>query len=137
MTCAVAPDGSVYPCAFLCTSTFLAGNVSLEPLSAIFHSSPVLERFRQLEVGSCRVCDRFSACHGGCPAIAHFLTGSPDQADPECLRAATSAHEVVPAEEPASAVEAGPTVEASRAHSAAAAVEATPAQEAMPVQEVA
>jgi mycofactocin radical SAM maturase len=137
MTCAVGPDGAVYPCAFLCTSPFLAGNVTSKPFSAIFHSSPVLERFRRLEVDSCRVCDRFSACHGGCPAIAHFLTGSPDQADPECLRAATSAHDVVPAEEPASAVEAGATTEASRAQSAAAAVEATPAQEAILVQEVA
>ena len=28
MTCAVAPDGSVYPCAFLCDPAFLAGNVT-------------------------------------------------------------------------------------------------------------
>ena len=32
MTCAVAPDGGVYPCAFLCDPAFLAGNVTLEPL---------------------------------------------------------------------------------------------------------
>ena len=28
MTCAVAPNGDVYPCAFLCDPAFLAGNVA-------------------------------------------------------------------------------------------------------------
>lgn len=86
MTCAVAPDGSVYPCAFLSVPAFLAGNVKAEPLSAIFSRSSVLERFRELEVEACRTCDRFSMCHGGCPAIAYFLTGSMDLPDPECLQ---------------------------------------------------
>lgn len=94
MTCAVAPDGSVYPCAFLCSPEFYAGNVTSTPLSVIFGSSPVFERFRTLEVHSCRSCDRFSVCHGGCPAIAHFLTKSVDLPDPECLRAVVSAEEV-------------------------------------------
>jgi mycofactocin radical SAM maturase len=94
MTCAVAPDGSVYPCAFLCVPEFLAGNVTSTPLSAIFDSSPVFERLRGLEVESCRACDRFSVCHGGCPAIAYFLTESMELADPECLRAVASAKEV-------------------------------------------
>ncbi len=87
MTCAVAPDGSVYPCAFLCDPAFLAGNVTLEPLSAIFLSSPVLARFREIEPEACRGCDRFSVCHGGCPAVAYFLTQSTGLPDPECLRA--------------------------------------------------
>jgi mycofactocin radical SAM maturase len=91
MTCAVAPDGSVYPCAFLSDPAFLAGNVTVEPLSAIFGSSPVLERFREPGVESCRLCDRFSICHGGCPAVAWFLTESVGLPDPECLRAALPA----------------------------------------------
>jgi [mycofactocin precursor peptide]-tyrosine decarboxylase / 3-amino-5-[(4-hydroxyphenyl)methyl]-4,4-dimethylpyrrolidin-2-one synthase len=91
MTCAVAPDGGVYPCAFLCHPPFLAGNVTLEPLEKIFRSSPVLQRFRELEVDSCRICDRFSVCHGGCPAVAYFFTQSLDQPDPECLCAAAAA----------------------------------------------
>ncbi len=94
MTCAVAPDGGVYPGAFLCDPAFLAGNVASEPLSTIFASSPVLERFRQLEVEACRGCDRFSTCHGGCPAVAYFLTRSTALPDPECLRAAMPAKEV-------------------------------------------
>jgi mycofactocin biosynthetic radical S-adenosylmethionine protein MftC len=94
MTCAVAPDGRVYPCAFLCDPAFLAGNVTAEPLSAIFASSPVFERFRGLEVETCRVCDRFAVCHGGCPAVGYFLTDSMGLPDPECLRAVAPAKEV-------------------------------------------
>lgn len=86
MTCAIAPDGSVYPCAFLCDPEFLAGNVTDTPLAAIFETSPVLAAFRKLEVESCRGCDRFGVCHGGCPAIGYFLTRSVGSPDPECLR---------------------------------------------------
>jgi mycofactocin radical SAM maturase len=111
MTCAVAPDGSVYPCAFLCDPAFYAGNVTAEPLSAIFGSSPAFERFRELEVETCRVCDRFSVCHGGCPAVAYYLTQSMGLPDPECLRAAApatapmAAHGPVPADQTAPAKE--------------------------------
>jgi mycofactocin radical SAM maturase len=91
MTCAVAPDGSVYPCAFLCDPAFYCGNVTKQALSALWAESPVLERFRGLEVQSCRDCGRFSMCHGGCPAVAYFLTESMGLPDPECLRAATAA----------------------------------------------
>jgi mycofactocin radical SAM maturase len=103
MTCAVAPDGSVYPCAFLCAPAFLAGNVTARPLSEIFASSPVFEQFRALEVAACRTCDRFSLCHGGCPAIAYFVADSSDAPDPECLRAVAPARQglraMVPAQE--------------------------------------
>ena len=88
MTCAVAPDGGVYPCAFLTDPAFLVGNVAEQPLSAIFADSPVLEAFRGLEVESCRDCERFSVCHGGCPAIGYFLTHAIGSPDPECLRSA-------------------------------------------------
>ena len=94
MTCAVAPDGGVYPCAFLSDPVFHAGNVTVEPLSLIFRSSPVLERFRELDVEACHSCDRFSVCHGGCPAVASFVTESLGLPDPECLRAAAPAREV-------------------------------------------
>jgi radical SAM protein with 4Fe4S-binding SPASM domain len=119
MTCAVAPDGSVYPCGFLCAPAFLAGNVTAEPFAAIFRFSPVLERFRELEVDTCRTCDRFSVCHGGCPAVACFLTESLDRPDPECLRA------VVPVTKAVPVTEAMPVKEA------------VPVREAIPAQEVA
>jgi mycofactocin biosynthetic radical S-adenosylmethionine protein MftC len=94
MTCAIAPDGQVYPCAFLSDPAFLAGNVRAEGLAAIFRCSPAFVRLRELEVESCRSCDRFSLCHGGCPAIAHFLTRRLGLPDPECLRAVLPAKEV-------------------------------------------
>jgi mycofactocin radical SAM maturase len=91
MTCAVAPDGSVYPCAFLSDPAFLAGNATAESLADIFAYSPVFRRFRELEVASCRGCDRFAICHGGCPAVGYFLTESMGLPDPECLRAVVPA----------------------------------------------
>lgn len=95
MTCAITPAGDVYPCAFLCAPGFWAGSVRTQSFAEIFHTSAVLERFRQLEVQSCRSCGRFSVCHGGCPAVAYFLTDSLDFPDPECLRAAVSVEEVL------------------------------------------
>jgi mycofactocin radical SAM maturase len=99
MTLALAPDGSVYPCAFLSDPAFRAGHVGdgpvdgaaagAAPLADLFAHAPVLERLRDLEVASCRSCDRFSVCHGGCPAVAYFLTHSIGLPDPECLRAAS------------------------------------------------
>jgi [mycofactocin precursor peptide]-tyrosine decarboxylase / 3-amino-5-[(4-hydroxyphenyl)methyl]-4,4-dimethylpyrrolidin-2-one synthase len=96
MTLAIAPDGSVYPCAFLSDPVFLAGHVGRGSLADVFAGAPVLERLRELEVASCRACDRFSVCHGGCPAVAYFLTNSIGLPDPECLRAATDQPSPVP-----------------------------------------
>ena len=97
MTCAVAPDGSVYPCAFLADAAFLSGNVTKEPLWDIFRTSPVFQRFRDLEVAACKGCDRFSICHGGCPAVGYFLTESMGLPDPECLRAVEASGGASPA----------------------------------------
>ena len=94
MTCAVAPDGGVYPCAFLADPAFLAGTVVEERLGDIFRASPVFAGFRDLEVEACRGCGRFSICNGGCPAVGYFLTESMGLPDPECLRAVETAREV-------------------------------------------
>ena len=88
MTCAVGPDGSVFPCAFLCEPTFLAGNVAQESLASIFEHAPIMGVMRDLEVEPCQTCDRFSLCNGGCPAVAHFVSASLGLPDPECLRVA-------------------------------------------------
>ena len=88
MTCAVAPDGSVFPCAFLCEPAFLAGNVAQESLASIFEHAPIMGVMRDLEVEPCQTCDRFSLCNGGCPAVAHFVSASLGLPDPECLRVA-------------------------------------------------
>ncbi len=85
MTLSVAPDGNIYPCAFLQDEKFLAGNVTVDALSAIWQNSPVFQSIRSIAIESCRRCPRFSLCHGGCPAVAYFLTDSLHYHDPECL----------------------------------------------------
>jgi len=94
MTCAVGPDGSVFPCAFLCEPAFLAGNVTDEPLASIFAHAPIMQVLRGLEVEPCHTCDRFALCNGGCPAVAYFVTESLGLPDPECLRVAIPRIEV-------------------------------------------
>lgn len=85
MTCSVASDGGVYPCAFLQDERFLSGNVTTDALGSIWHHSPVFRTLRSIAIESCRNCPRFHLCHGGCPAVAFFLTDSLLYHDPECL----------------------------------------------------
>jgi len=85
MTLSITPDGSIYPCAFLQDEKFLAGNVTADALGSIWHTSPVFQSMRSIAIESCRRCARFSLCHGGCPAVAYFLTNSLHYHDPECL----------------------------------------------------
>jgi mycofactocin radical SAM maturase len=88
MTMSIAPDGSVYPCAFLSDPAFLAGNVTDASPVSIFRDSEVFCRLRETDVGSCKSCTRFSVCNGGCPAVAYFVTRSLGACDPECLQKA-------------------------------------------------
>jgi radical SAM protein with 4Fe4S-binding SPASM domain len=85
MTCSVSPDGSVYPCAFLQDSPFLAGKITEESLESIWQNAPVFHTLRAVRIASCERCARFNLCHGGCPAVAYYLTSALDRADPECL----------------------------------------------------
>jgi len=85
MTLCVIPDGTVYPCAFLQEPSLIAGNITREPLKAIWENAPSLAALRNIRVESCETCNRFNLCHGGCPAVAHFLTRSFEHADPECM----------------------------------------------------
>jgi len=85
MTCSVSPDGSVYPCAFLQDKRFLAGNILNDSLSSIWKNAKAFHIMRSIHVESCRNCQRFHICHGGCPAVAFFMTQSLEYHDPECL----------------------------------------------------
>jgi radical SAM protein with 4Fe4S-binding SPASM domain len=88
MTCSVSPDGTVYPCAFLQDEFFKAGNITTgQSLESIWREAPVFNMLRQIHIGSCESCTRFNLCHGGCPAVAYFLTSSLDSPDPECMAA--------------------------------------------------
>jgi len=85
MTCSVSPDGTVYPCAFLQDEFFKSGNITREPLESIWLDAPVFAMLREIRIESCKSCTRFNLCHGGCPAVAYFLTRSLNQPDPECM----------------------------------------------------
>ena len=91
MTMAIAPDGSVYPCAFLTDPAFLSGDAAVDSPVAVFRESEVFARFRANDSAACGGCSRFSLCHGGCPAVAWFVARSLDAGDPECLMAALGA----------------------------------------------
>lgn len=85
MTCCLAPGGEVYPCAFLQEEQFMAGNIHEQTLDEIWHTSPIFQNFRSLEVASCHSCHRFDSCRGGCPAVAYHMYHDLSQPDPECL----------------------------------------------------
>lgn len=85
MTCCVAPDGKVYPCAFLQEQTFFAGNIRSQSFKSIWDESAVFMRFRRLDVLACMSCYRFESCRGGCPAMAYHTYNDINMPDPECL----------------------------------------------------
>ena len=85
MTCSVFPDGSVYPCAFLCDEQFRGGNILRESLNEIWLHSASFNTIRAIRVEACQSCGRFSLCHGGCLAVAYFFAKSLNQPDPECI----------------------------------------------------
>ncbi|MCX7698721.1 MAG: mycofactocin radical SAM maturase [Candidatus Goldbacteria bacterium] len=86
LTCSVQPDGSVYPCAFLQDKYFKAGNILENSLKFIWDNSYIFKKLRRLRIQSCENCERFNICHGGCPAVAFFLTNSVYCSDPECIK---------------------------------------------------
>jgi mycofactocin radical SAM maturase len=85
LTCCIDPTGDVYPCAFLQERIFRGGSLRETTFKDIWDRSAVFERFRRLEPASCRRCARFESCHGGCPAVAYFVSHDLNAADPECL----------------------------------------------------
>jgi mycofactocin radical SAM maturase len=85
MTCSVLPDGSVYPCAFLCDEPFRGGTIPRESLDEIWRHSAAFNAIRAIRVEACESCERFSLCHGGCPAVAYFFSKSLNHPDPECI----------------------------------------------------
>jgi mycofactocin radical SAM maturase len=85
MTCSVLPDGSIYPCSFLQDRPFCGGNVTRDSLETVWLHAPAFERLRGIRIEACENCPNFPHCHGGCPAVAYFLTKSLSQSDPECI----------------------------------------------------
>jgi mycofactocin biosynthetic radical S-adenosylmethionine protein MftC len=85
MTGCIDPVGGVYPCAFMQEKAFCGGSLKTASFKDIWDGSAAFESFRRLEPESCRRCSRFDSCHGGCPAVAYFVSRDLNSADPECL----------------------------------------------------
>lgn len=85
LTCCVGPTGKVYPCAFLQSDRFEAGDLRQNSFKEIWGDSEVFASFRGLRIHSCEDCRRFDQCHGGCPAVAYHLKDDIKGGDPECL----------------------------------------------------
>jgi mycofactocin biosynthetic radical S-adenosylmethionine protein MftC len=85
LTCCVSPTGHMYPCAFLQSDRFEAGNLRTSSFQEIWDNSEIYASFRNLRIHSCEECTRFDQCHGGCPAVAWHLKNDINGGDPECL----------------------------------------------------
>jgi mycofactocin radical SAM maturase len=85
MTCCIAPNGNVYPCAFLQEPEFLAGNICHDDLQKLWDHSHVFNHLRHLRVDTCMTCSRFDHCRGGCPAMAFHTYHDLSMPDPECI----------------------------------------------------
>lgn len=82
-------DGGIYACGFFVTpdGEFSAGNLYRDSVTQVWRESPVFWPFRaHQKSGTCQSCCHYQTrCAGGCPAIAHFTTGSLDAHDPTCF----------------------------------------------------
>jgi mycofactocin radical SAM maturase len=85
LTGCVSPTGKVYPCAFLQSDRFEAGDLRQKSFKQIWDDSEIFASFRGLRIHSCEDCKRFDQCHGGCPAVAYHLKEDIEGGDPECL----------------------------------------------------
>lgn len=85
----IRSNGDILPCAFFVTPAreFVAGNIHHESIGRVWLESPVFEPFRRHQKSeACRSCQHYQGrCVGGCPAVAHFLTGRLDAHDPMCF----------------------------------------------------
>ncbi|MBS4025818.1 MAG: mycofactocin radical SAM maturase [Clostridia bacterium] len=84
MTCSVAPNGDVYPCAFLMDEE-KAGSIRRKSFAEIWHRSILLNKFREKEISECEDCLQYVNCGGGCPAVSVYYSGQLFDRDPECL----------------------------------------------------
>lgn len=84
MTCSIAPNGDLFPCAFLMDGE-KAGNIRDSSLASLWREAPLFKRYRKREVEECLTCSHYGNCHGGCPAVSSYYTGQHDSRDPECV----------------------------------------------------
>jgi mycofactocin radical SAM maturase len=88
VVCLIDPVGDVYACPFAIHEQFLAGNVRSEGgFAGVWRESELFLELREPQSGgTCKSCDQYDGCRGGCMA-AKFFTGLPlDGPDPECVK---------------------------------------------------
>lgn len=78
---AIAPTGDVFPCGRFCdesTSEYSYGNLYEESLTDILaqaKKSDCYNRYKYIEESSCRHCEFFHICHGGCLHDGYLRSG--------------------------------------------------------------
>lgn len=78
---AISPTGDVFPCGRFCdesTSEFSYGNLHVESLTDILtraKKSDCYSRYKYIEESSCRQCEYFDICHGGCLHDGYLRSG--------------------------------------------------------------
>lgn len=78
---AIAPTGDVFPCGRFCdesTAEFSYGNLHDESLTDILtraKKSDCYNRYKYIEESSCRQCEYFHICHGGCLHDGYLRSG--------------------------------------------------------------
>jgi len=87
----VMQDGAIVPCIML--PGVGLGNLLIDSLVGIWIGHPVLQALRERRtipmqwVQGCEACEWVEYCNGGCPGLAHQLTGEFNHANPaDCYR---------------------------------------------------
>lgn len=85
-TMVITADGSVVPCNHLKFKHFYAGDAKTENLLELWQNSPVLKQFRYYDFSdtTCKSCNRFKQCNGGCKAMSYALLKNAFLQDPYC-----------------------------------------------------
>ena len=96
IVCCVDPVGEVYACPFMLAPEFSGGNVrQAGGFTGVWRGSPLFAHLREWQVGgSCRTCNAYDLCHGGCMAVKHFTGHSLDSPDPDCVFQNSEVHRV-------------------------------------------
>ena len=75
ISCAIAPDGTVLPCAFFAPyPEFWAESILKEDLMKIWNGSETMKKLRKVKIkGKCETCEYNGSCYKGCHAIKYAL----------------------------------------------------------------
>ncbi|MFX1254028.1 MAG: radical SAM protein [Promethearchaeota archaeon] len=85
VTCSVSVSGDVSPCSYL-NPDYIAGNIKKDSLEDIWNNSPIFRQLRSLKGNNtCKKCNDYAICRGGCRARALALNGSINASDPFCM----------------------------------------------------